>query len=99
LIGQQAAWHPDLSPVVLTAISAMLAGLATTCFVSPADVVKARAMTARAKAVSVSSWSILRDIVATEGPLGLYAGFAPSAARISLFAVVLFSVREAIRQI
>jgi len=99
VIGQQAAWHPDLSPVALTAISAMLAGLATTCFVSPADVVKARAMTARAKAASVPSWGILREIVTTEGPLGLYAGFAPSAARISLFAVVLFSVREAIRQI
>lgn len=99
VIGQQAAWHPDLSPVVLTAISALLAGLATTCFVSPADVVKARAMTTRAKSVSVSSLAILRDIVITEGPLGLYAGFVPSAARISLFAVVLFSVREAIRQI
>jgi hypothetical protein len=40
VIGLQAAWHPDLSPVALAALAAALAGLATTCFVSPADVVK-----------------------------------------------------------
>jgi hypothetical protein len=60
---------------------------------------KARAMTARAASEGESSVALLRDIVKKEGPRGLYAGFAPSCARISLFAVVLFSLREAIRQI
>ncbi|XP_075876494.1 dicarboxylate carrier UCP2-like isoform X2 [Nelusetta ayraudi] len=78
-------------------VSAFGAGLCTTVFASPVDVVKTRYMNA-----AIGQYSSVLNCAATmmtkEGPLAFYKGFMPSFLRLGSWNVVMFVTYEQLKR-
>eukprot|EP00211_Chloroparvula_japonica_P014060 CAMPEP_0119150134 /NCGR_PEP_ID=MMETSP1310-20130426/44331_1 /TAXON_ID=464262 /ORGANISM="Genus nov. species nov., Strain RCC2339" /LENGTH=247 /DNA_ID=CAMNT_0007142285 /DNA_START=9 /DNA_END=752 /DNA_ORIENTATION=+ len=70
-----------------------ISGVVTSLVSTPLDVVKVRMMASR-KSGQAGMTSVIRGIIATEGPLALMKGFAPTYTRLGPWQFVFFLVNE-----
>jgi hypothetical protein len=75
--------------------AAMLAGIATTTITSPFDVVKTRVM----QDPNTTSMKCLRQLLKTEGILGLFKGWIPNYTRLGPQTVLILLIYEKLRSL